>query len=449
MNQRLRNWLATAPSGAFALFATVAAFSTYFCMYAFRKPVSAGSYAELSLPVLGIEFDYKVIILFAQLIGYTLSKFSGIKFVSELKPERRVMAIFLAIGVAWVALLLFALVPHPYNWVFLFFNGLPLGMIWGFVFSFIEGRRLTEILGAGMAASFIIGSGVVKGVGLWLISTFGIPEFWMPFATGGVFLVPLMVSVWMLSVLPPQSEADIASRTLRKPMTGADRRAFFQRFALGIIMLVSIFVVLTAFRDFRDNFQVDIWQEVLIQNNTLPEGASLAEAADEIADRLASIETYIGFAVTALLGLAILIRNSRWAFLGNLLMLAFNSVMLIICTQLFEAGQLSAEWWMGSIGFWMYLSYVSYHNVLFERFITVFRVESNIGFLMYIADAFGYLGSASLWVYQQLGPSLSWLDFFLQISYYAGFGMLTLSLIALGYFSVKMRGEKKELSPAA
>ena len=39
--QVLTRWLTSLPVPAFMLFTTVAAFSSYFCMYAFRKPFSA------------------------------------------------------------------------------------------------------------------------------------------------------------------------------------------------------------------------------------------------------------------------------------------------------------------------------------------------------------------------------------------------------------------------
>ena len=40
---RLTNWLARAPDPVFTLFVIFVSFSTYFCMYAFRKPFSAVS----------------------------------------------------------------------------------------------------------------------------------------------------------------------------------------------------------------------------------------------------------------------------------------------------------------------------------------------------------------------------------------------------------------------
>jgi hypothetical protein len=43
-----------------------------------------------------------------------------------------------------VALVLFGLTPPPYNALWLFFNGIPLGMVFGLVTGVLEGRRHTR-----------------------------------------------------------------------------------------------------------------------------------------------------------------------------------------------------------------------------------------------------------------------------------------------------------------
>ena len=40
------------------------------------------------------------------------------------------------------------------------------------------------MLGAGLSASYIVASGVVKGVGDVTMTDWGVPEHWMPFVTG-------------------------------------------------------------------------------------------------------------------------------------------------------------------------------------------------------------------------------------------------------------------------
>ena len=48
-----------------------------------------------------------------------------------------------------------------------------------------------EALAAGLCASFIVASGVVKSIGRTLIETYGVAETWMPFLPGMLFAFDL------------------------------------------------------------------------------------------------------------------------------------------------------------------------------------------------------------------------------------------------------------------
>jgi hypothetical protein len=214
--------------------ASCAVFITYLSMYAFRKPFTAAQYNNISL--WGV--DYKILLIIAQLIGYTISKYFGIKIISELTASKRTITLILLMAASWISLLFFAIVPAPYNLPFIFLNGLPLGMIWGVVFSYIEGRRHTELLGVAMASSFIISSGIVKGVGSYLLITMHVSEMWMPFLTGLLFLPVLFLGVYLLHSIEQPNEDDINARTERLPMSAKERNIFFKRFAPGILFSV-------------------------------------------------------------------------------------------------------------------------------------------------------------------------------------------------------------------
>ena len=170
MTSLIRKNLGSRNEVFFVIFAIMAAFFTYSSMYAFRKPISVATFEGMEL--WGIH--YKIWLISSQLIGYTLSKFIGIKLVSEMKAQNRAVSILIVIGVAQLALFLFAVTPRPYNIIWMFFNGLPLGVVWGLVFSFLEGRRTTELLAAGVSVSFIFSSGFVKSVGKYLMQKFDI-----------------------------------------------------------------------------------------------------------------------------------------------------------------------------------------------------------------------------------------------------------------------------------
>ena len=95
----LRARVAKWPYSLISVLAAIAAFGTYTSMYSFRKGFSAGIYPGQQY----FHVDYKVWLVIAQVIGYTLSKFYGIKFIAELKPNQRAKSIFGLIGVAWIA----------------------------------------------------------------------------------------------------------------------------------------------------------------------------------------------------------------------------------------------------------------------------------------------------------------------------------------------------------
>lgn len=424
---RIQQWLMRNDGLVFILFSGAAAFITYCSMYAFRKPFTAATFEGLSL----WGMDYKIVLIIAQAIGYTLSKFLGIKLVSELRPSQRVKILLFLMGFAWLTLFLFALTPYPYNFIWMFFNGLPLGMIWGVVFSFLEGRRFTELLGAAMASSFIVSSGFVKAGGKTLIDNYNVGDFWMPFLTGLLFLPLLLLGIWMLQQIPPPSAKDEQQRTRRVPMTSAQRRAFFLTFAPGIILSVLIYIGLTIFRDIRDNFAVELW-------------AALGYA--DVPAILVLSEIPIALAVLIIIGCMVFIRNNKVAFFANQVAILSGGVIVLLMTFLFVQKAIDPALWMIVMGFGMYLPYIGFHTLLFERWIALFRYQSNIGYLMYISDAFGYLGSMGILLYKNFGAAdLSWLNFFVTTSVVMGVVTVVCGALSIGYFL----GKEKRAATAA
>ena len=397
----------------FTVHASLAAFGTYFCMYAFRKPFTVGTFEELSF--LGV--DYKILLIISQVLGYALSKVIGIRFISELTPKKRLPYLFIFILIAELALLLFAYVPQPYNIFFLFFNGLPLGMIWGIVFSFLEGRKVTDILGVVLSSSFIVSSGVVKSVGLFVMNYWGINEFLMPAVTGALFLAPLFVFGWLLGKVPPPTAEDIQLRVERLPMTGNDRKKLVKNYFFALSILVFFYTLLTAFRDFRDNFARELWDSIGYEGDISVFSTS---------------EIIIAIIVLLILGSIFYIKNNLKALLAYHGLLIMGTFLIGISTLLFQIQILNPFLWMICTGFGLYICYVPFNCLFFDRFIAAFKVKGNSGFLIYIADSFGYLGSILVLLYKNFAqPTLSWLNFFMYGSYVLAFTGMLISLMSM------------------
>tara|TARA_Y100000815_G_scaffold97223_1_gene86022 strand:+ start:171 stop:1463 length:1293 start_codon:yes stop_codon:yes gene_type:complete len=387
------------PGFVFVLHASLAAFGTYFCMYAFRKPFSVATFDGLSF----IGVDYKILLVIAQVLGYALSKFVGIKVISELKPNRRLLYLISLIVLAEISLLLFAWVAAPYNIPFMFLNGFPLGMIWGIVFSYIEGRRFTDILGVVLSASFIVSSGVVKSVGLFVMNSWGVSEFWMPSVTGALFFVPLLISSYLLQRVPPPTAEDIANLTERIPMTAADRKSLVKKFMFPLLIIVLFYTFLTAFRDFRDNFARELWDSIGYQGDVSVYSTS---------------EIIIAVVVLLIIGTIFYVKDNFKALLTYHVLLILGTLALVISTIMFQTGVLDPFVWMVCTGFGLYICYVPFNCLFFDRFIATFMVKGNSGFLIYIADAFGYLGSILVLLYKNFGQAnVSWLNFFVYGTY--------------------------------
>lgn len=409
----------------FILQVAFATFGAYFCMYAFRKPFTVATFE-------GLEFwgvNYKILLIIAQVLGYTLSKFVGIKVISEMKSNKRLFYLISFILFAELALLGFAVVPPPYNIFFLFLNGIPLGMIWGIVFSYIEGRRATEILGVILCSSFIISSGVVKSIGKYVLDTLSVSEFWMPFVTGLFFIIPLLVFAYLLNKIPQPSNEDISLKTERKPLDSAGRKKLFQQFSLPLVLIIIFYTLLTAVRDFRDNFARELWDSLGFEGS-----ASIYSLSE------------IPIAITVLVILAFIgsIVNNKKAFNYYHIILFFGCLAVALSTIAFQSKLINPVIWMITSGFGMYICYVPFNGLYFDRMISTFKINGNVGFLIYIADAFGYLGSVLILLYKNFGQKdLPWLQFFTYILYALAIVGVISTIVSFLFFENKHKKQIK------
>lgn len=401
------------------IYAAVVAFLTYTMIFGFRKSYTVCTFDGMAFWGLG----YKTLLVLSQMMGYLMAKFYGIKFIAELQRLNRYKIVLLLVGIAWMAWLFFALVSAPYNIVFLFINGFPLGMLWGIIFSYIEGRKTTDFIGAALAVSFIFSSGFVKSVGGWLQLQFHLTEFWIPFATGLVFALPLLFFIFLMEKIPPPTAEDISLRMNRTPMDAAQRSAFIKTYFPGIVAAVLIYCFATIFRDIRDNFSADMWKEMGYLNQPA---------------LFSKTETPITLVILILIGSMVMIKNSFKAFMLTHFFIALGFIIAGVSTYLFTKEIVTPYWWMTLVGLGLYMVYIPFNSVYFERLIATFRFTGNVGFLIYVADSFGYLGSVSVLLSKEIFKvQLNWVHFFSNSVMVLSVAGVIISIYASRYFAKK------------
>jgi len=384
-----------------ALYAALVSFGTYVFIFGFRKSFTVCSFEGMTFGPIA----FKTAMVISQMLGYLMAKFYGIKFISGLEKKQRYKIIFLLTGIAWAAWLLFAVVPAPYSILFLFINGFPLGMLWGVVFSYVEGRRSTDFIGAAL--------------------DFHITETWVPFCTGLVFALPLVLCVWGLEKVPAPTKEDEALRAKRIPMTGEDRKLIIKQYLPGVIAFIAIYLFATIFRDIRDNFSADMWKE-------------MGYAAKP--STFSETEIPITIFILILIGAVVAVKNSFKAFMIAHVFILIGFIVAGLSTYFFTQKLLDPFWWMLLVGLGLYLVYIPFNSIYFDRLIAAYSIKGNAGFFIYVADSIGYVGSVTVMLVKEgMTLEIEWTTFFAQSVMILSFVGLFITAYAMYYFASKSR----------
>ena len=373
--------------------------------------------------------DYKVVVTITQILGYLLAKFIGIELISELKGQHRLKFILGAIVLAELALVGFAILPSPGNIFAMFFNGLALGCMWGVIFSFIEGRRVTDMLASLLGISMVIGSGAAKSLGLFVMDHWQVSEFWMPALIGGCALPCLALLGYVLQSLPKPSEEDRALKAERMTLDGRQRWALFKNYMpfLSIILVANFLLV--ALRDIKEDFLVKIFD------------VAGSGYSSWIFAQLDSIVTLI---ILIIFGLMVFVRNNMRVLFILLSLVILGMLTMSFISLRYEALQLSPVVWLFIQSLCLYLAYLCFQTIFFDRFIACFRIRGNVGFFIVLIDFIGYLGTVIvLAVKEFLNPDINWLSFYNQLAGYVGLGC---SVLFVGAWVYLYRRAKRRAS---
>jgi len=225
--------------------------------------------------------------------------------------------------------------------------------------------------------------------------------------------------------IPQPDEEDIKFRTQRIAMTSSDRKKFVKEFLGGIIACVLIYCFATIFRDIRDNFSAEMWKEMGFFNQPAI---------------FSKTETPITIIVLLLIGSMVMIKNNFVALKTAHWFIVIGFVVAGASTLAFKFNHLSPIAWMTLVGLGLYMVYIPFNAIFFDRLISTFKYASNVGFLIYIADAFGYVGSIGVLLSKEIFKvKLNWVTFFSSSVMILSVVGVVLTFYSLYYFSRKYR----------
>lgn len=392
------------------LWAGGAALLSYSLVYTLRKPYTAASFEGLTF----MGSDYKVAVTTIQILGYVIAKFFGIKIISELKKENRFRFFVGSAILAELALVGFGLLEAPYNVAAMFVNGLSLGCMWGVIFSFIEGRKVTDILASLLGVSMVFSSGVAKSFGLFAMNEMQIDQFWMPAVIGG-FALPLLVFMgYMLKRLPQPTAEDIALRNERVVLDGKGRVALFRKYAPILTLLFIGNFMLLVLRDIKEDFLVNI-----------------LDMSNQSSWLFARIDTIVTLIILGIFALFAFFRSNIRALLWLMTLVIAGCLTMTYVSFHYETLNLKPVTWLFIQSLSLYIAYLTFQTIFFDRFIACFRIKGNVGFFIALIDFIGYLGTVTLLSTKEfLNIELEWFALFNHIAGFVGSTCSILFIVA-------------------
>ena len=392
------------------LWAGGAALLSYSLVYALRKPYTAAAFEGLTF----LGSDYKVAVTTIQILGYVISKFFGIKLISELKRENRFRFFVASAVMAEAALVGFGLLPMPYNVIAMFVNGLLLGCMWGVIFSFIEGRKVTDILASLLGVSMVFSSGFAKSFGLFAMNDLHIDQFWMPAVIGGCALPVLVFMGYMLKRLPRPTAEDVALRNERVTLDGKGRKALFIKYAPILTLLFVGNFMLLVLRDIKEDFLVNI-----------------LDMSGQSAWMFARVDTIVTLVILGIFALFIFFRSNIKAIMGLMALVLAGCLTLTYVSFNYNTLDLQPVTWLFIISLSLYIAYLTFQTIFFDRFIACFRIKGNVDFFIAMIDFIGYIGTVTLlFTKESLNIETDWFALFNHMACFVGATCTVLFLVA-------------------
>lgn len=405
----------------FILWAGGAALLSYSLVYALRKPFTAASFENAEF----FDLDYKVVVTISQILGYVISKFIGIKLISELKAEERFKFILTSVLLADASLILFGLLSTPFNVAAMFLNGLSLGCMWGVIFSFIEGRRVTDILASLLGVSMVVSSGTAKSVGLYVMNHLHVSEFWMPALIGAVALPLLLLLGWALNRLPKPTQEDIAMKSERETLNGRQRRELFKSYMPFLSMLFVANIAIVVLRDIKEDFLVNI-----------------IDVSSYSPWLFAQIDSIVTLIILGIFGLMVFVKDNLKALSVLFVLIMSGMVVMSVVSFGQEQFRLSPVAWLFIQSLCLYITYLTFQTIFFDRFIACFRIRGNVGFFIVTTDFLGYTGTVVVLVLKEFcNPNIDWALFYNQLAGYVGIFCCILFACSFVYLHQRFRRE--------
>ena len=154
------------------------------------------------------------------------------------------------------------------------------------------------------------------------------------------------------------------------------------------------------------------------------------------------IDSVVTLTILAIFGLMVLVKDNFKA-LSVLYGLIITGMMVMAFVSFGQERMgLSPVTWLFLQSLCLYMAYLTFQTIFFDRFIACFKIRGNVGFFIVLTDFLGYTGTILVLVLKEfVGTRLDWAVFYNQLAGYVGIFCCATFVASFVYLRQRYRKE--------
>ena len=155
----------------------------------------------------------------------------------------------------------------------------------------------------------------------------------------------------------------------------------------------------------------------------------------------ARIDAVVTVVILMIFGCMAYVMNNLNVLIVLLVITVTGMIGMTVVSFGYERLQLGTVAWLLAQSFCLYLAYLTFQTIFFDRFIACFRIRGNVGFFIALNDFLGYTGTVLVLLGKELfNPETDWACFYNRMAGYVGVICCIAFILSLVYLYRRSQG---------
>ena len=162
----------------------------------------------------------------------------------------------------------------------------------------------------------------------------------------------------------------------------------------------------------------------------------------------AQVDTVVTLIILALFGAMVFVKSNIKVLVALLGLVVLGTATMSFISFNYDSLQLDAITWLFVQSLCLYIAYLCFQSIFFDRFIACFKIKGNVGFFIVTIDFIGYTGTVLVLMFKEFAHvDINWLEFYNILSGYVGL-ICTVAFTCSMIYLIQRYKKEKQLKTA-